>query len=145
MNLVNTILVTALILMSPTLCIAEGSSKLGNDYLKITQNPLLADIMLEYEPKLIEYYRNSEYGHIKGLVEDGVSTVALNLTMDRINRSMVKEFRELAPDLPLKFLALDKKKYPNLWNFGELERLRKEKEDSLWLYRALHGKEYSEK
>jgi len=124
---------------------ASNSSALGLDYEKITKNKILTEVMLEIEPKLIEHYKSTKYGHLKKFVLRGVEHVASNFSRDYVNETTVENLRRIAPEAPLKFLKLDKMEFPNLWNFGELERLRKVEAESLKLYKALHGKDYEGK
>ncbi len=134
-----------LVLTLSATCHAENNSILGIDYLKKTGNITIAESMLEMEPALIEYYKKGEYtGSTREERIYALSLTAYVLGKDKVSEDTYQVISEVAPDVPLKFLKLDKEKYPNLWNFGELVRLKKEKEDSLWLYRSLHGKDYAE-
>jgi len=101
--------------------------------------------MLEMEPALIEYYKKGEWA--ESTKEDRIYALGLTayvLGKDKVSEDSYKVISQVAPEVPLKFLKLDKEKYPNLWNFGELMRLTKEEKESLWLYKALHGKDYDD-
>lgn len=101
--------------------------------------------MLEMEPALIEYYQTGEWtGTTEADRIYALRGLAIVLGMDIVSEDTYQVISEVAPDVPLQFLQLDKEKHPNLWDFGDLVRLKKEKEESLWLYRALHGKEWEE-
>ncbi len=122
---------------------ATDSSVLGLDYQKITKNKILTEVMLEIEPKLIEYYEQDEYAKfIDGYVTTEIERVASNLFRDSVRQSLIDDFKKVAPEAPLRFLELDKKRYPNLWHFGNIVRLTKIEAESLKLYKALHGKDY---
>lgn len=121
---------------------AGNKSELGLDYLELTQNELLAEVMYEVEPKLIARYEKAGFG-LK-LQKSAATSLAGTLNEDNVYKVWMKFFAEYSSHTPLRFLELDKADYPNLWNFGELIRIRKEKEKSLRLYQALHGKEFGE-
>ncbi|MFK5912926.1 MAG: hypothetical protein QM484_01010 [Woeseiaceae bacterium] len=133
-----------IIILSST-CHAENKSILGIDYLKVTENKIIAEAMLEMEPALIEYYKKGEWvkttKKIRIYALRGIASV---LGIDEVSKNTYEVISEVAPKTPLKFLKLDKKKYPNLWKFGNIMRLSKETKKSLWLYKALHGKDYYE-
>ena len=135
--------ILALALFASATCFAEGRSILGIDYLKITENKIIAEAMLEMESALIEYYKKGEYAEsTKYDREYALKGKAIVLSQDHVSVDTYEVISEVAPEVPLKFLKLDKGKYPNLWNFGELVRLTKEGEESKRLYKALHGKDY---
>ena len=95
--------------------------------------------MLEIEPRLITYYQKGKYqGSSRDLQVFAIRGTAVVLGMDKLSEETLSLLREVAPDAPLRFLELDKAHYPNLWNFGELERLRREEAESQQLYDALH-------
>lgn len=123
---------------------AENKSILGLDYFAITENQLLAEILLETEPKLIANYSKIDFGKKKKIQASGMRGLSLALKSDLVLKSWIKFFDEACPEMPLRFLKLNKEKYPNLWNYGDLVRLQIEKEKSKRLYEALHGEEYSE-
>lgn len=140
----RSVVICLLCIVSATSWAGEQSS-LGIDYLDVAKNKLIAEAMLEMEPALIEYYKNGEY---KGSTESDWK-YALRLTahvlgIDRVSKDTYEVISEVAPNTPLKFLKLDRGKYPNLWGFGESVRLTKVEDESRRLYRALHGKDYKE-
>ncbi|MCW8923972.1 MAG: hypothetical protein OQK69_10150 [Gammaproteobacteria bacterium] len=129
-----------------TTCFADGKSALGLDYLQITKSKILTEAMLEMEPALLEYYSKGEWAETtEGDRVYALRGMAIVLSQDHVSVDTYEVIKEVAPEVPLNFLNMDKEKYPNLWNFGELERLIKEKEASLKLYRGLHEKDYVEK
>lgn len=118
-------------------------SILGIDYLALTESPVIAEAMLEMEPALIQYYQTGEWAETT--YEDRVyalRSMATTLKRDRISVDTYEVINQVAPDVPLKFLALSEEKYPNLRRFGNIVRLSKEGEESKKLYKALHGKEW---
>ena len=119
---------------------AERKSELGLDYLALTKNPLLAEIMLDIEPRFIEHYK--AHGNDRAFQILGAERFAYVLRQDHLDQSWIDLFQEIAPKMPLRFLELDKTKYPKLWAFGSLERQRARTQKSLEFYRLLHGKEY---
>lgn len=121
---------------------AETKSALGLNYLDITRNDFLAGLMFEIEPKLIAHYETTEFGRSKRVQEIGMRGLGLSLRSDSVTKSWIAFFKKAYPELPLRFLELDKSKYPNLWDYGELVRLEIEVEKSKKLYRTLHGNDY---
>ena len=118
-------------------------SILNIDYLALTNNPIIAEAMLDMEDALIEYYQTGEWA--KTTHEDRVyalRSMATTLKRDRVSVDTYEVINQVAPDVPLKFLALSEEKYPNLRRFGNIVRLSKEGEESKKLYKALHGKEW---
>lgn len=118
-------------------------SILDIDYLALTENPIIAEAMLEMEPALIEYYKTGEWA--ESTHEDRIYFLrgtATTLKRDKISVDTYEVIREVAPETPIKFLKINKEKYPNLWDFGDLMRIVKEGEESKKLYKALHGKEW---
>lgn len=135
----------SILLVSSMACQAGSKSALGIDYLEITKNPIIAEAMLEMEPALIKYYQQGEWA---GTTEAdriyALRSMASVLDMDHVSEYTYQVISKVAPEVPLMFLKLDKKKHPNLWNFGDLVRITKKEEESKRLYRALHGKEWGE-
>ncbi len=132
-----------IVLVLSSVCFAEGRSALGIDYLEITENEIIAEAMLEMEPALIEYYQNGEWaGSTEYDRKYALRSKAVVLSQDHVSADTYKVISEVAPEVPLKFLKLDKDKYPDLWNFGELVRLKNEGEEERKLYKLLHGKEW---
>jgi hypothetical protein len=118
-------------------------SILGIDYLALTENPIIAEAMLEMESALIQYYQEGEWA--ASTHEDRIyalRSMATTLKRDRVSVDTYDVINQVAPDVPLKFLALSEEKYPNLRRFGNIVRLSKEGEESKKLYKALHGKEW---
>lgn len=118
-------------------------SILNIDYLALTNNPIIAAAMLDMEGALIEYYQTGEWAETTH--EDRVyalRSMATTLKRDRVSVDTYEVIDQVAPDVPLKFLALSEEKYPNLRRFGNIVRLSKESEESKKLYKALHGKEW---
>ncbi|MCW8932065.1 MAG: hypothetical protein OQL19_17755 [Gammaproteobacteria bacterium] len=141
----NRLLVMLFIMFISITTRAENTSILGIDYFKVTENKIIAEVMLEMEPALIEYYKKGEYeGTTRVDQIYALRGISIVLSQDHVSEDTYQVIGEVAPDVPLKFLKLDKEKYPNLWHFGNVMRLTKEEADSRWLYRALHGKDYVE-
>ncbi len=118
-------------------------SILGIDYLTLTGNPIIAEAMIEMEPALIEYYQTGEWAETT--YEDRIyalRSMATTLRRDRVSVDTYEVIRAVAPETPIRFLKIDKEKYPNLWDFGDLMRIVKEGEESKKLYKAPHGKEW---
>jgi hypothetical protein len=124
--------------------IAQGQeSILDIDYIALTENPIIAEAMLEMEPALIEYYQTGEWA---GSTHEDLIYIlkgtAIVLKQDKVSVDTYEVIRVVAPETPIKFLKIDKVKYPNLWDFADLMRIVKEGEESKQLYKALHGKEW---
>jgi hypothetical protein len=118
-------------------------SIVGIDYLALTENPIIAEVMLEMEDALIQYYQEGELA--ASTHEDRIyalRSMATTLKRDRVSVDTYDVINQVAPDVPLKFLALSEEKYPNLRRFGNVVRLTKEGVESKKLYKALHGKEW---
>lgn len=126
--------------------LADGTqSKLGIDYEKASGNKLIAEVMLEMESSLIEYYSKGEYeGSTAYDKRYALKHMAYVLGQDHVSENTHQVISDVAPDIALKFLKLDKEKHPDLWSFGEYVRLSIVEEESRRLYKALHGKEYEE-
>jgi len=134
-------LMASILFLACSISWADSESALGIDYLKVTRNELLAEITLKIEPQLIAYYQQGEYENTtKRDRVFAIRSTATMLGMDKLSEYTVSVLESAAPEVPLEFLKLDKSKYPNLWNFGELERLQREKAESQRLYDALHMK-----
>lgn len=129
-------------LMASTSLLAEEKSKLGLDYLKITKNQVLADIMLDLEPKLIAYYKKHNLKEV--LIKQGVRGVASSFADDITYKSVIDSIKSASPDTLLKLLQLPKDDYPMLWAVGNGERLDRELVSSMKLYKALHKNDYIE-
>lgn len=129
-------------LLASTSLLAEEKSKLGLDYLKITKNQILTDIMLDLEPKLVALYKEHNLKEV--LIKQGARGIAKNLAEDKTYKLIIERIKGLSPDTLLEFLKLPKKDYPMLWAIGEGERLERDLASSLKLYKALHGKDYVE-
>lgn len=128
---------------------AESDSELGLDYLELTGSELLAEILYETEPYLITSYNTREWTKAYEKKASGMKTLATLFTRDEANKSWMRFYEKSAPDIPLRFLKLNKDEFPNLWDWGELIRLRietarieRERLESIRLYEALHGKPY---
>jgi len=133
----------AFILFTVQTAFADNKSILGIDYLKVTKNQIIAEAMLEMEPALIDYYSKGKWA--KATRADQIYALrgtAIVLGQDHISQDTYNVISEISPSTPLKFLKLDKEKYPDLWSFGNVVRLENEIEESKWLYKALHGKEW---
>jgi len=142
--MLRAILLSILLLFS-AVCQAENKSALGIDYLEITKNPIIAEVMLEMEPELIKYYQQGEWaGSTEADRVYALRHKAYILSQDYVSKDNYQLISEVAPEVPLKFLKLDKERYPNLWDFGELVRLKKEGKEERRLYKLLHGKEWGE-
>jgi hypothetical protein len=118
-------------------------SILSIDYLALTKNPIIAEAMLEMESALIQYYQEGEWA--ASTHEDRIyalRSMATTLKRDRVSVDTYDVINQVAPNVPLKFLALNEEKHPNLRRFGNIVRLAKEGEESKKLYKALHGKEW---
>ena len=129
-------------LLAPTSLLAEEKSKLDLNYLKLTKNQILADIMLDLEPKLVAYYK--KYNLKEVLIKQGVRGVATSFAEDITYKSVIDSVKKASPDSLLKLLQLPKEDYPMLWAIGEGERLERELATSLKLYKALNGNDYIE-
>jgi hypothetical protein len=121
---------------------ANNQSTLGLDYLQITKNQILTDIMLDLEPKLIVYYQKHHLKEV--LIKQGVRGVASSFAKDITYKSVIDSVKNASPDSLLQLLKLPKTDYPMLWAIGEGERIERELDSSLKLYKALNGKEYIE-
>lgn len=128
--------------MASTSLLAEEKSKLGLDYLKITKNQVLADIMLDLEPKLIAYYKEHNLKEV--LIKQGVRGVASSFAEDITYKSVIDSIKSASPDTLLKLLQLPKDDYPMLWAVGDGERLDRELVSSMKLYKSLHKNDYIE-
>ncbi len=128
--------------MASTSLLAEEKSKLGLDYLKITKNQVLADIMLDLEPKLIAYYKKHNLKEV--LIKQGVRGVASSFADDITYKSVIDSIKSASPDTLLKLLQLPKDDYPMLWAVGDGERLDRELVSSMKLYKSLHKNDYIE-
>lgn len=122
---------------------APNQSQLDLDYLALTGNQKLADILYETEPHLIARYETRERTRPTERKISGMTKLARVLKQDLVYKSWMRFYEKTAPNIPLRFLELDKAKYPNLWNWGELRRLSIETDKSLKLYEALHDKPYN--
>lgn len=123
----------------------KGESQLGLDYLQITKNPILVDIMLELEPKLLASYAKETRIKISNNHKNSmIKRIAEDLSEDKTFKSTVDKIIAVSPDTPLKFLKLSKEKYPMFWAIGRNRELDIELASSKKLYKALHGKEYVE-
>jgi hypothetical protein len=129
-------------LVASTSLLAEEKSKLGFDYLKLTKNKILADMMLDLEPKLVVYYKKHNLKEV--LIKQGVRGVATSFAEDITYKSVIDSVKKASPDSLLQLLKLPKKDYPMLWAIGEGERLERELASSLKLYKALNGNDYIE-
>ena len=129
-------------LMASISLLAEEKSKLGLDYLKITKNQVLADIMLDLEPKLIAYYKKHNLKEV--LIKQGVRGVASSFADDITYKSVIDSIKSASPDTLLKLLQLPKDDYPMLWAVGNGERLDRELVSSMKLYKSLHKNDYIE-
>ena len=126
--------------------LAIEKSKIGLDYLKLTKNQILAEIMLDLEPKLLASYDSYKKFKFNDLQKKfGVRGVAISFSKDITYKDTIDEIKRISPDTLLKLLRLSKEDYPMLWAVGEGERLERELASSLKLYKALHGKEYIDK
>ena len=127
-------------LIASTSLLAQESSKLGLDYLALTENQLLTDIMLRIEPKLIDYYEKQNFNDvIKRIWLKGMATA---FSKDTLYPSAFEQIKKASPELLLEFLKLPKDSYPELWAAGRNEQVKQDLAESLKLYKALHGKEY---
>ena len=139
------LLVIICLIISAT-SLANEKSKIGLDYLTLTKNPILVDIMLDLEPKLLASYDSYEKFKFTDLQKkSGVRGVATSFSKDITYKATIDEIKRISPDTLLKLLKLPKEDYPMLWAVGEGERLERELASSLKLYKALHGKEYIDK
>jgi len=119
---------------------AKETSSLGLDYLKITKQPLLAEIMIDLEPKLIKLYIKHKLP--EQMIKGGIRGLALGFRDDQVTKSNIEQMQKISPDSLLRLLELPKNNYPTLWAVGKLEKLNRELDSSLRLYKALNGKEY---
>lgn len=139
------ILLTSIFLIFQTSVFAQNKSVLGIDYLKKTKNPIIAEAMLEMELALIKHYSKGKWAKAtKKQRIYALSVTASTLGYDKVSKKTYELLIDIAPDTPLIFLKLDKSKYPNLWDFGELIRLKKITQEEKALYKLLHGKEWKE-
>ncbi len=135
---------------------AEDNSTLGFDYLEITKHPLLAEIMLEFEPKLVDLYKAK--GLSKKVIYRGVRGVARTLRDDQMYKPMLADLESISRPTLLKLAGLPKGEYPKLHGVVKLVRLNikyketygvelteEEHESNMRLYKALHGREFGEK
>jgi hypothetical protein len=129
-------------LLASTVLLADENSQLGFDYLKLTKNQILADMMLDLEPKLVAYYKKHNLKEV--LIKQGVRGVATSFAEDITYKSVIDSVKNASPDSLLQLLKLPKTDYPMLWAIGEGERLERELASSLKLYKALNGKDYIE-
>lgn len=129
-------------LLASTVLLADENSQLGFDYLKLTKNQILADMMLDLEPKLVAYYKKHNLKEV--LIKQGVRGVATSFAEDITYKSVIDSVKKASPDSLLQLLKLPKTDYPMLWAIGEGERLERELASSLKLYKALNGKDYIE-
>lgn len=135
-------LIMIICLIIPIASQASNQSTLGLDYLQITKNQVLTDIMLDLEPKLVSLYKKHNLKDV--LIKQGVRGIAKNLAEDKTYKLIIERIKGLSPDTLLEFLRLPKKDYPMLWAIGEGERLERELDSSLKLYKALNGNDYIE-
>ena len=135
---------------------AEGQSLYGFDYLKITKHPLLAEIMLELEPKLITLYKSENMDESD--IRWGLKGIAKTFRDDEMFKPMLKDLEAASRPALLKLAGLPEDKYPTLHGVVKLVRLnirykekfgveltQEEHDSTMKLYKALHGKEYGEK
>jgi len=126
--------------ITSTSLIAEEESKLGLDYLQLTQNKVLTEIMQNLEPKLITFYNEQNLSFMQK--KYGVRGIAISLAKDKTYKTIIDRIKGVSPETLQEFLKLPKNDYPMLWAIGEGERLKQELASSLKLYNALHGKDY---
>ena len=136
---------------------SEEQSAYGFDYLKITKNPLLAEIMLELEPKLVALYKSENMDESD--IRWGLKGIAKSFRDDEMFKPMLKDLEAASRPALLKLAGLPEDKYPTLHGVVKLVRLNirykqkygiewteAEYESSMKLYRALHGgKEFNDK
>ncbi len=133
-------MVIFLLVVSSSHLMAQEESALGLHYQKYTNNEFLTELMQDLEPKLIAFYKRHDQDK-----QEQIRTalnMAIALGKDKPYKSTIQRIKSVSPDTLLKFLKLPKDKYPNLWYTGDIERIDRETEKSLRLYKALHGKEY---
>ena len=134
----------------------ETKSAYNINYTKFTFNQVLTDFMHGIEPKLIKYYdtlKLSEKDKIWAL-----EGIASGLGINRMFRNLVTDIEATDPEATFIFTTLPKDEYSKLHLLAEHFRIKKEYKDkygveltkeeaesSLKLYKALFGKEYSEK
>ncbi|MGI1672031.1 MAG: hypothetical protein K6L74_17135 [Neptuniibacter sp.] len=145
------ILMFALLSCMTGLVQAQDQSAVGLDYLEITGHPLLAEIMLELEPGLLEIYKKK--GRSEKRQMWGVRGVARALADDEMYKPMLKTLESVSRPTLLKFKQLPEESYPTLHQVAELVRFnieykqqfgveytQEEYEATMKLYEALHGK-----
>lgn len=125
-------------LIASTSLLAQESSKLGLNYLAITKNQVLADIMYDLEPKLITVY--SQKDMTASQIKSGFRGIALGLSKDKTYTTVIDRIRSVSPETLLKFAMLPKENFPMLWAIRKGERIDQELTTSLGLYKALNGK-----
>jgi len=138
--LIKILLVMSFFVSIPLLAIE--TSQLNLDYLKITKNQILTDIMLELEPKLIIYYRKNNLKET--LIKQGVRGVATSFSKDMVYKSVIDSIKASSPKTLTKLINLPKERFPMLWAIGKGEILERELTSSLKLYKALHGNDFEE-
>lgn len=129
---------------------AQGESATGLDYLEITGNPILTEIILELEPGLLEIYENREMSEKRKYW--GLRGIAWALRDDEMYKPMLEDLESVSRPALLKFKQLPKEKYPTLHQVAEVVKLNmeyKEKAGVEWsqeeyqsnqeLYKALHA------
>jgi hypothetical protein len=131
------------ILFIPFTCQATASSELNIDYVGLAKSEFLGKLVLELEPKVLVYY--GKYNLSQKQKIRGLEGMARSLGNDMPYKPIITDIKRVSPDTLLRFLELDKNKYPRLWDIGELERIQRKLKESERLYKALHGKDYEEK
>jgi len=107
------------LLFSPVLIAQEHTgksdyqSKIGMEwYNKLTKNPILSQIMMNAEPKLVKYYKGRWYSDQD--IIDSLSWDALAIWRDKLNKRKTRVFTKASPESLLAFLDLSEKEYPVL-------------------------------
>ncbi|OMH28082.1 hypothetical protein [Motiliproteus sp. MSK22-1] len=130
---------------------AQDRSAVGLDYLAITQNPLLAEVMQELEPGLLEIYQRRNMSEKRKFW--GLRGIARALRDDEMYKPMLEDLEAVSRPALLKLARLPAESYPTLHQVVELVRLnieykektgvgwsKEEYESNMRLYQALHGK-----
>jgi hypothetical protein len=135
---------------------ADTKSAYNINYAKFTFNQVLTDFMYDIEPKLITFYDTLKLTKKEKIW--ALEGIASGLGDNDVFKNLLTDIEAVDPEATLIFTKLPKDEYSNLHLLAEHFQLKKEYKDktgveltkeegesTLRLYKALFGKEYSEK
>jgi hypothetical protein len=155
-QLTHSIIFTFLCCISWSALATETKSAYNINYAKFTFNQTLTDFMYAIEPKLIKFYDTLKLSKKEKIW--ALEGIASGLGDNDVFKNLLTDIEAVDPEATFVFTKLPKKEYSNLHLLAEHFRLKKQYKDkygveltkeegekSLRLYKALFGKEYSEK